>query len=153
MRGDEDVHGGPGSGSRVSRRSMIKRSAAAGVVAWTAPVILDSFASPAAAATAATGTNYLKIICTPDNSSCLPIGYGVGSVLPTGCISGTCRGGLATTFTISGGCSCTFTAAKAARSAGSSCENGTRVSPTQWRFPAQNGNTVYNWFAFVLTCS
>jgi len=35
----------------LSRRSLIKRAAAAGVVAWTAPVILDSLASPAAAAT------------------------------------------------------------------------------------------------------
>lgn len=35
----------------LSRRDMIKASAAAGAAAWTAPVILDSLASPAAAAT------------------------------------------------------------------------------------------------------
>ena len=34
-----------------SRRTIIRRAAAAGVVAWTAPVIVDSLASPAAAAT------------------------------------------------------------------------------------------------------
>ena len=35
---------------------MIKRAAAAGAVAWTAPVILDSLASPAAAATVCLAT-------------------------------------------------------------------------------------------------
>lgn len=35
----------------IDRRSLIKRAAAAGAVAWTAPVIFDSLASPAAAGT------------------------------------------------------------------------------------------------------
>ena len=35
----------------LSRRTMIKRAAAAGAVAWTAPMIIDSLASPAAAVT------------------------------------------------------------------------------------------------------
>jgi hypothetical protein len=39
-------------GSRgLSRRTLIKGAAAAGAVAWAAPVIIDSVASPAAAAT------------------------------------------------------------------------------------------------------
>ena len=38
-------------GTGVGRRAMIKRAAAAGAVAWTAPLIIDSLASPAAAAT------------------------------------------------------------------------------------------------------
>jgi hypothetical protein len=33
----------------LSRRTMLKRAAAAGALAWTAPVIVDSLASPAAA--------------------------------------------------------------------------------------------------------
>jgi hypothetical protein len=37
-------------GEGLSRRDMIKSAAAAGAVAWTAPVIIDSLASPAAAA-------------------------------------------------------------------------------------------------------
>jgi hypothetical protein len=39
----------------LSRRDMIKASAAAGAAAWTAPVIVDSLASPAAAVTGNTG--------------------------------------------------------------------------------------------------
>src|SRR5689334_5894813 len=35
----------------LDRRTMIKRAAAVGAVAWTAPVMLDSLASPAAALT------------------------------------------------------------------------------------------------------
>src|SRR5436190_4820159 len=42
----------------LSRRDMIKASAAAGAAAWTAPVIIDSLASPAAAASpSCTGTS------------------------------------------------------------------------------------------------
>src|SRR4051794_7350628 len=42
----------------LSRRDMIKASAAAGAVAWTAPVIIDSLSSPAAAgSTPCTGTS------------------------------------------------------------------------------------------------
>jgi hypothetical protein len=41
----------------LSRRDMIKASAAAGAVAWTAPVIIDSLASPAAAASGCTGSS------------------------------------------------------------------------------------------------
>jgi hypothetical protein len=39
-----------GSGKGLSRRQMIKASAVAGAAAWTAPVVIDSLASPAAAA-------------------------------------------------------------------------------------------------------
>jgi len=42
----------------LSRRSMIRRAAAAGAIAWSAPVIIDSLTSPAAAATACTGPCY-----------------------------------------------------------------------------------------------
>jgi TAT (twin-arginine translocation) pathway signal sequence len=55
----------------LSRRDMIKASAAAGAVAWTAPVIIDSLASPAAAATFTPPcgcTNYtFNSQCGPDN--------------------------------------------------------------------------------------
>ena len=44
-----------GEGRGLSRRDMIKASAVAGAAAWTAPVIIDSLASPAAAATGTTG--------------------------------------------------------------------------------------------------
>jgi hypothetical protein len=35
----------------IDRRTLIRRAVGAGMVAWTAPVVLDSFASPAAAQT------------------------------------------------------------------------------------------------------
>jgi hypothetical protein len=44
----------------MDRRAIIKRAAAAGAVAWTAPLLVDSFASPAAAATLATGCYRLQ---------------------------------------------------------------------------------------------
>jgi hypothetical protein len=47
--GDDDLTPDPEERAGIGRRSMIKRAAAAGVVAWTAPVILDSLSSPAAA--------------------------------------------------------------------------------------------------------
>ena len=58
----------------LSRRQMIKASAAAGAVAWTAPVIVDSLASPAAASSNCTGTSvtmswiYILFKIPTDNS-------------------------------------------------------------------------------------
>jgi hypothetical protein len=46
-----------GERNGLSRRQMIKASAVAGAAAWTAPVIIDSLASPAAAASNCTGTS------------------------------------------------------------------------------------------------
>jgi hypothetical protein len=46
----------------LSRRDMIKASAVAGAAAWTAPVIIDSLSSPAAAASGNTGINCSKSI-------------------------------------------------------------------------------------------
>ena len=42
---------------------MIKASAVAGAAAWSAPVIIDSLASPAAAASGCTGNKYyMKLV-------------------------------------------------------------------------------------------
>jgi hypothetical protein len=47
----------------LNRRQMIKASAVAGAAAWTAPVIVDSLASPAAAASGCTGNKYyMKLV-------------------------------------------------------------------------------------------
>jgi hypothetical protein len=49
----------PEGGRRgIDRRTLIKRAAATGAVAWTAPLIIDSLASPAAALTC-TGSCFL----------------------------------------------------------------------------------------------
>jgi hypothetical protein len=49
-RREEGVMDGTG-GSGIDRRTIIKRAAAGGALAWTAPVILDSLESPAGAIT------------------------------------------------------------------------------------------------------
>ncbi len=46
---ETDAPATPRSG--LDRRTLLKRAAAAGAVAWTAPIIIDSLASPAAATT------------------------------------------------------------------------------------------------------
>jgi hypothetical protein len=63
----------------LDRRTMIKRAAAAGAVAWTAPVILDSLASPAAAGTC-TGTATPAQYVTGDDQTFMT-GPGVVSFL------------------------------------------------------------------------
>ena len=51
--------GGAGPEPGIDRRTLIRRAALAGVTAWSAPAILGSIASPAAAAT---GACYLFVI-------------------------------------------------------------------------------------------
>src|SRR6185503_7235019 len=53
MPADEDVMADASrpEGGGLDRRSLIKRAAIVGGAAWTAPIIIDSLASPAAAAT------------------------------------------------------------------------------------------------------
>lgn len=45
----------------ISRRSLIKRAAAAGAVAWTAPVVIESLTSPAGAVSPVCKAYYLKM--------------------------------------------------------------------------------------------
>jgi hypothetical protein len=51
----------------LSRRNLIKAAGVAGAVAWTAPVIIDSLSSPAAAVTAPTGCflMYANLLVNP----------------------------------------------------------------------------------------
>jgi hypothetical protein len=85
----------------LSRRNMIKASAVAGAAAWTAPVIIDSLASPAAAATGppcgCTRLNF-NSSCQPDNScsdtKCLPTFPAPCPALPS------CNAGLVNCFTV-----------------------------------------------------
>src|SRR5579862_8250686 len=56
---DEDRRGGRG----LTRREMIRASAVAGAAAWTAPVIIDSLASPASAGSVlATGISHIDVV-------------------------------------------------------------------------------------------
>jgi hypothetical protein len=74
----------------IGRRTLIKRAAAAGAVAWTAPVILDSLASPAAAVSCAKCFKFgIQAVdkgnVNPTKTSTYPSRtYTVGSCLPNG---------------------------------------------------------------------
>ena len=54
----------------LSRRTMIKRAAAAGAIAWTAPVILDSLSSPAAAVSVPAGCYGYVFFLSASGSTC-----------------------------------------------------------------------------------
>jgi uncharacterized membrane protein len=94
------------SDRNVSRRTLIRKSAAVGVAAWTAPIIVDSLASPAAAATCATGTFYVAYQSTlvelfPNvtaDSCSAPTGTNVqpAAIGLTATFTGTCTGTLGT---------------------------------------------------------
>lgn len=62
------VGNGSASSRGLTRRELIKRSAAVGTVAWTAPVIIGSLSSPAAAFSsgAAYPCSYVTIACFVD---------------------------------------------------------------------------------------
>ena len=98
----------------LSRRDMIKASAVAGAAAWTAPVIIDSLASPAAAISGGinfTGASYAIIVFDKGGVRYV---LKIGGNNPTTCTKtagfsgdvadnaniGTCKG---TTFRIDGG--------------------------------------------------
>ena len=106
-----------GGGSTIDRRAILKRAAAAGAVAWTAPMIIDSFASPAAAATVAPGCYGVRFAngsatCTqsaPTGATCAPASY-PGSTFP-GIVTGSnCNNNVNPTFTIAANISCVFVA-------------------------------------------
>ena len=54
----------------IDRRALIRRGVVAGAVAWTAPVIVGSIASPAAAATGFHGCNRIQM----SGANCAPVG-------------------------------------------------------------------------------
>jgi len=113
---------------------MIKAASVAGAAAWTAPVIIDSLVSPAAAATCATGSFFVAYE-SPGLAELFPNVTASGCAAPSGnnvhasavgltaVFSGTCGGGLGSiahvastagncqpvTLTISGCSNCTIT--------------------------------------------
>ncbi len=154
---------------QIDRRRLIKQVATAGAVAWTAPVIVGSIASPAAAATAAPGCNRIQMSganCGPmtQDGFCLPSGWaGCANTLDSACITSTtgpsCAGtGSSEVFQITGGCSCTFTAATSRFNVFGifpTCNGGAggtpTVTPTTVTFPSLAVSN-YTQFKFVLTC-
>jgi hypothetical protein len=103
-----------GDGQGLSRRQLIKASAVAGAAAWTAPMIIDSLSSPAAALSGSInfdgasyaiivfdkgGTRYVLKIGGPSPSTCANTAGFSGDVADNANI-GTCHG---STFKIAGG--------------------------------------------------
>jgi hypothetical protein len=73
----------------IGRRTLIKRAAAAGAVAWTAPLIIDSLASPAAAVTCA--TTCFRVTFPADNTPpCNAPSVAVAGDCPTGTTGAGC---------------------------------------------------------------
>ena len=155
----------------IDRRALIRRGVVAGAVAWTAPVIVGSIASPAAAATGAHGCNRIQMNgtnCAPmaQDTACQPTGWaGCTNTLNSACITSTtgpnCTGTSgAEVFVITGGCSCTFVAASSLFNvpfAGNQCNGflgagNPTITPTTVTFPDLAVST-YTSFKFVLTCA
>jgi hypothetical protein len=123
---------------------MIKSAAAAGAVAWTAPVIIDSLASPAAALTAPPGCR--RLIFTAD-ASCTR----VATLQCTKCGDPTCPSGSWSTdgstaisafgLQFTGACNGTFNATIVG---GSSCVilQGAKNLPNNNGATCCNGNIV-----------
>src|SRR5262245_55115108 len=66
----------------LDRRTLIKRAAAMGAVAWTAPLVVQSLASPAAASTCTNGTP-LPASYTNAGSATFTPGPGITSITVT----------------------------------------------------------------------
>jgi len=158
----------------MDRRNMIKAAVAAGVGAWTAPVIIDSLASPAAAASAGafciavttatcaggTAADYTNAFagsdCTTNPCS--------GTVKPSGtnlsdfCITpSTCTWTGNVSFTIGAGCpTCTFLAGTGAiPKPGSDCVDGERSALNKTISFNRPSSATANWVGFRLavTCT
>lgn len=155
----------------IDRRALIRRGVVAGAVAWTAPVIVGSIASPAAAATGAHGCNRIQMsgancASMAQDGNCLPTGWAAcTNTLNSACITSTsgptCTGTTGSeVFQITGGCSCTFVAASSRFNvpiAGAQCNGfsgagNPTITPTMVTFPALTIST-YTQFKFVLTCA
>jgi hypothetical protein len=64
----------------IDRRTLIKRGAVVGAVAWTAPVIIESISSPAGAITAPPGCYRIRF--TPNDDMCKNSPTNAGTACP-----------------------------------------------------------------------
>ena len=116
---------GSGDGDRLTRRELVRRAARVGAVAWTAPLIIDSLASPAAAATCAAGSFY--VVYTGALTESAPTGActATGNYTTAAAVGLTATGGpishvastdgnrTAVRLSIASGCSCVISAVRA----------------------------------------
>jgi len=154
----------------IDRRTLIKRGAVVGAVAWTAPVIIESIASPAGAVTAAPGCYRIRFapnsdMCTnsPTNAgtACPPTGTPaqnpvtadtsvVDCLVPN---AGCSNDDDEVTFQV-GGCDCVLVAASAER-VGGSCAgitiSGVGPSSTSVTF-TKSGSPDWAFFELHMCC-
>jgi hypothetical protein len=158
---DHDVDPVEGDGRPgLNRRQMIKAAGIAGAAAWTAPMIIDSLSSPAAAVTVAPGCYVMWQGFTSSNGAWPGwLASAPNLCFPTGCLNFSTAASAAValsgnqpvdntntavTVTVNGGYSCRITSASAfvATSSGanaSTCETATSTSTTthvSWTFGA-----------------
>lgn len=147
----------------INRRELIKRAAAGGAIAWTAPVILDSLASPAGALTLnecyrsqfdRSGLTYVEVV--PDNGAgCVPSTcWNNRTAFTGGLISIAGSDGLNWTFTITAP-GCVFTNDSQARvDSGDICVCSTSGAGTSSiTFPGTADGTPFDRFKFIIQCA
>jgi hypothetical protein len=148
----------------LSRRQMIAAAGVAGAAAWTAPVIIDSLSSPAAAETHPTGTYSFEIRKTGNsactvvtgtayNTTCVPTGWTAAISDPAlfG-ITATCNNGSnQIVVNQSTTDNCKFTAAGSGTSAVSACGAGATFTDDT----AGSGGSIGNsgFIHLVLVCT
>jgi hypothetical protein len=156
------------STNSIERRAILKRAAAAGALTWTAPAIIGSFASPAAASTGPVPPGcHIAVF----NNQCEPNSQGTPcnqATFPTGCVAnpavaqclvvtpsetGNCQQDSTITVSVNTslcpGCSITYAQAKS----GNDCPVPPASFPTQSvTFPAIS-SPGYAQFAVAVLCS
>jgi hypothetical protein len=155
----------------IDRRTLIRRAAVSGAIAWTAPVLVDSLASPAGAFTPRAGCTFLVFNSQcGENSNQTPCNT-LGGCTPdpqlVGCLTAQCEASGAITVTANCGSNCSISAAQAkdgndcvgpdtcGPTPGCSCADGTGlcsagVQTVHWN-PPSSGN--YAQITIFLTCT
>lgn len=132
---DDRAHAG------IDRRTIIRRAAVVGAAAWTAPVIIDSLASPAGAVTMmctytawdlTSGCQFQKSTSAQDCVPVQPPDCGLATTYPgptqlcsdQGGIVISCPTPTSLRLTIPSGCSCVFVAGAAKGTGTGACATG-----------------------------
>ena len=154
-----------GERNRIDRRTLIQGAAVAGTLAWTAPVIIDSVASPASALTLtacyralflrAPGFQFVE--ANPDNGAgCVPTTcWNNRTQFPTGIIQIAGSDLTTWTFTIPAGQGCIFINDSQARiDQGNDCFcsiSGTGTNTIT--FPGSDGGDPFDRFKLIIQCA
>jgi hypothetical protein len=151
---------------RLDRRTMIKRAFAVGAAAWTAPVIIDSIASPASAATVPPtlqGCNFISFNsnCTSNsqNSCATPSGCPTAAnAALSQCLQVT--GGVdncktQVTVNLVGVCATAncYISAVAAQDAGNNCVTTPYPPGTKQVMINAPASSMFNQFSVYVTCT